>query len=616
MIEVRSSSSLRAKALEALRPPERTPLPDWIEKNMRLPQEVAADAGTVKLWPFQRGIAAAMSDPEIERVTVLKPVRVGYSTLLTGSILNYTVNEPSPMLMVLPTEDDCRDYVVSDLEPISDATRATRGILSAGSDEKGRSTLTHRRFPGGFLKVKAARSSRNLRRHNARVLLIDEEDGFEPLEEGDPITLSINRTMSFADRKILRGSTPVGGEASSIIAAYEESDQGVFRIGCPHCSHRFQPLWVNLKWPKDRPEEAELECPECEGRIPEKLKAQLVDSGDWFIRKPEVKGHAGFHLNVLVSLLPNARWGMLAKEFLAAKDDPEKLRPFVETYLAEKWHGGSDRLNYEELHERRLPIGLGGYDEDGVVLECPEDVLLLTCGVDVQGDRLEATVLGFAPVVDEAEQQIERVDVLAHFVIWGSPQDALTWNELDELLATKWKHPLGGHIKIERTAVDSGDGNNTEAVYSYCWSKPNDRIMAIKGQAGRQPAIKKSSNTAKFSQSAGRGPIWLVGSDTCKATIYDRLKMAPGSMRFSAALPISWFEQLVAEQRVLRKKGGRYVNAFEPIRKGAPREALDCTVYAYAARKTITVMNADLRRKNLAAEEKKRERTRFKAYGG
>ena len=47
--------------------------------------------------------------------------------------------------------------------------------------------------------------------------------------------------------------------------------------------------------------------------------------------------HAGFRLNSLVSLLHNARWGVLAAEFLRAKDNPE-------TFNAFRQHGARARL--------------------------------------------------------------------------------------------------------------------------------------------------------------------------------------------------------------------------------------------------------------------------------
>ncbi len=49
----------------------------WIERNVALPQGLAAEPGRVKLWPWQREIADAITDPAYERVTLLKPTRVG-----------------------------------------------------------------------------------------------------------------------------------------------------------------------------------------------------------------------------------------------------------------------------------------------------------------------------------------------------------------------------------------------------------------------------------------------------------------------------------------------------------------------------------------------------------
>ncbi|WP_240484773.1 phage terminase large subunit family protein, partial [Pseudoponticoccus marisrubri] len=57
-------------------------------------------------------------------MTLVKPVRVGFTTLLTGALASYVANEPAPILALLPTEADCRDYTVSDLEPIFEATPA------------------------------------------------------------------------------------------------------------------------------------------------------------------------------------------------------------------------------------------------------------------------------------------------------------------------------------------------------------------------------------------------------------------------------------------------------------------------------------------------------------
>ena len=119
----------------------------------------------MRLWPYQREIADADGDPALERLTLVKSARVGFTALLTGALEPSVANEPAPILALLPTEADCRDYVVSDVEPVFDATPALRRMLAADTEGENRNTLMSRRFPGGSLKVVVAKASRNLRRH-------------------------------------------------------------------------------------------------------------------------------------------------------------------------------------------------------------------------------------------------------------------------------------------------------------------------------------------------------------------------------------------------------------------------------------------------------------------
>jgi hypothetical protein len=72
---------IRTRALASLIPAPKLALLTWIEGELRLPEGVSALPGPVRLWPYQVGIADAISDPAIERVTLVKPVRVGFTTL-------------------------------------------------------------------------------------------------------------------------------------------------------------------------------------------------------------------------------------------------------------------------------------------------------------------------------------------------------------------------------------------------------------------------------------------------------------------------------------------------------------------------------------------------------
>jgi phage terminase large subunit GpA-like protein len=98
---------VRRNARHALIPPARLNLSQWIEKEIVLPSSMAVP-GKVRLYKYQRGIADAISDPAIERVTVVKSIRIGFTTLLTAAIGNYIVNDPSTIMVVSPTESDSR----------------------------------------------------------------------------------------------------------------------------------------------------------------------------------------------------------------------------------------------------------------------------------------------------------------------------------------------------------------------------------------------------------------------------------------------------------------------------------------------------------------------------
>lgn len=78
---------------------------------------------------------------------------------MTAALGNYVANQPSPILVVLPTEGDCRDYMVSDVEPLFAASPALQGALSREVDTgNDRSTILHRQSAGGSLKIVAAKA--------------------------------------------------------------------------------------------------------------------------------------------------------------------------------------------------------------------------------------------------------------------------------------------------------------------------------------------------------------------------------------------------------------------------------------------------------------------------
>ena len=553
---------LRSAAMAALRPPPRMRLSEWVNQEIRLPAGVSATPGPVRLWKPQIGIADAIGDSAYQRVSVVKGVRAGYSTLLVAAIANFAKNDPCPVIALLPTENDCRNFVVRTLEPIAEVTPALSGLFR---DDviAGRNTILQKRYPGGSFLCTPARSPGNLRAHTAKVLIIDECDSMEITAEGSPILLAEKRTLSFSDRKIVIGSTPTTSETSLVMRAFAESDQRIFEVPCPDCGGRHEIVWKDIRWPAGKPEDAAWCCPSCGSVVPETKKSAMVEAGEWRITKPEVRGHAGFKFNALVSLMPNASFANLAREFMAAKANPDDLRVFVNTILAETWDDSAgDVLDESGLRSRSEPFGLTAI---------PEAVKVLTVGIDMQDQRAEWVAVGHS----ESETFI-----LGNGVVWGKYDSGELWQEVDDLLKTRWQHPSGGTLGVDAALLDSSDGDHQPAVYAFCRPRFGRRVAPSKGMAGfSRPPLQRS--TAKGIS------LFIVGVDAVKNRLFNQLSDGSG-IRFSTDLEARFFEELTSERRIVRYSRGMPIRAFERI-PGRRAECLDATVYAIAARQLVNV---------------------------
>jgi phage terminase large subunit GpA-like protein len=567
----------RAKfeAAKSLKPPPKLSYSQWATTHFRVVS--GANVGRYRPWKFQRGWLDAMGDPLLERVSIIKAAQVGYTTALTASIGADAANDPTSVILLMPTDDDARGIIVDDIDPAFREVPALAGLMRTGRFD-GRNTLTQRvMLGGGSLKVLAARSPRNLRRHRARKLYCDEVDGMEITKEGDPIDLAENRTISFADRKLVSGSTPKEEATSIITRRYRESDQRIFEVPCPQCGHCFELLWDHLAWEKGKPETVYAKCPESGCVIEEKHKPAMVEAGEWRATHPEVVGHAGFRINALVSLQANASWPkhVLAYE-KAVRAGPAALQPFYNTVLGLAWSNTLEAVSEHELMARRENFGLRwNNDLSKWRVDIPAEVRYITAGVDVQHDRFETTLIGWS----ENQRWI-----LGHEVTRGPTNLETTWSELDWLLSLRWPHPLGGEIGVEAAGIDSGDGNRTQFVYNFVVSRSARRIFAVRGDEGPRPVIKLGAKRKKGRYSAVTP--YIVGVDQVKADIITSVgaeKGTPGAFRFADCLDEEWFRQFTSERRAVEYKAGRPKVVFKRIENRAA-EALDATVYGLAVR--------------------------------
>jgi phage terminase large subunit GpA-like protein len=507
----------------------------------------------------------AIADPAIREIWCMKSAQVGWTEILNNVIGYFVHQDAAPMLLVQPTLEMAEAWSKDRLAPMIRDTPALRDRIADARSRDSGNTLLHKKFAGGHLTVAGANSPAGLASRPIRIVLFDEVDRFPSSAgaEGDPVSLGKKRSTTFWNRKMLAGSTPTIKGSSRIESGFEGSDQRYYFVPCPHCDEFQRLIWPQVRWPDDRPSEAVYVCQHCGAEIAEADKAEMLRRGEWRASKP-TRDIAGFHISELYS--PWSTWGDMAASFLKAKRLPETLQTWINTSLGETWEEKGDTVDSAGLSTRR---------ESYTTNSLPPGVLMVTAGTDVQDDRLETTVWGWG-----AEEEAWRVE---HIVLRGDPASAQLWADHDEILRRRYRTDDGRELVIEACAIDSG-GHFTEQVYRYANARKRFRVWAVKGigGAGRLAWPKKSTRSARH-----RIELWPIGVDTIKDIIYGRLRKVtepgPGYLHFDAGTEEDWLEQLTSETVVFRVVQGRRVRQWKPRRTGVRQEALDCTVYAYAA---------------------------------
>jgi phage terminase large subunit GpA-like protein len=102
-----NAADILKDAFLAFRPPEKLTLSQWAQKFARLSLESSSEGGRWKSIPYQVGMMDAMTDPDIEQVTVMKSARVGYTKMLNHLIGYHVHQDPCNIMIVQPTLDDC-----------------------------------------------------------------------------------------------------------------------------------------------------------------------------------------------------------------------------------------------------------------------------------------------------------------------------------------------------------------------------------------------------------------------------------------------------------------------------------------------------------------------------
>ena len=502
----------------------------------------------------------AISDRRTREVVMMSSSQVGKTELLLNAAGFFIEQDPSPILAIQPTLEMARDWSRTKLSAL--LRDSIPGIVAEARSRDSDNTALFKKFPGGFLAIQGSNSPAGLASRSVRVLLLDEISRYADVTiEGDPIALATKRLATFSNSKLVAVSTPTF-KGCRIEQMYDAGSRGEYWVPCPHCDEMQLLKWANVKWnsePEHDPDSAVYIC-ENGCIIEHSSKPRMLARGEWRHEDDSQTRIRSFHISELFS--PWRSWADMCRDFLNAKDSPELLQVFINTSLGESWdHEQGHEVQWDQFLERREAFNVNS---------APDNILVVTAGIDVQRDRLEVSLIGYG---DDYEAY-----VLDHRVLWGEAAQGVVWDELDELLLNPIKTTEGRQLYVQAACVDSG-GHWTEHVYAWCRPRATRRVFAIKGASvSGKPIASRPTIVGRM-----RVPLYTIGTDTAKQWIFGRLMNTapPAMIHFSNVLDDEYFSQLTAEKMVESKKGGAVKLVWRKTR--ARNEALDAFVYALAA---------------------------------
>lgn len=554
-----------SEGLQAAIPDGGMTISKWAEAYRHVERSARPGKWSNDVVPFLTEIMDVITEPEIREVVFMKSSQVGGSELAVNTVGYFIHIDPTYLMYLAEQQDKASAWTDESFDTTVAGTDVLKNLVR---DDAKNNNQRIKRFPGGQLTIAWASSPAQLSSRPVRVIIFDEIDAYVVTKEGDAIKLGEARQKTFNDtKKTIKISSPRDRETSLIEPAYLAGDQREFYVPCPHCNE-FQTLkWSNVKWETGEAESAYYVCDICGVMIDHEEKRDMLAKGRW-IAGAETKQIASFKINELYS--PFTTWGDIAADFLVAKNHPDTLKVWTNTRMGETWKA-EETIDYLDLELHR---------EDYGNVEVPAGVLILTAGVDVQGDRLELEIVGWGK-----NRENWSID---YQVFEGSPALPDVWKDLKDALMKGYTGD-GRTFHVRAAAIDSG-GGNTEDVYAFCKKHKGRGWFAVKGSSSPgNPLVKRGSLTKKE-----RVRLWLVGTNTAKDEIFSFLRVAdegsPGYCHYpndDEKYGELYLKQLCSEKKITRVRMGQSYSIYEKVSASVRNEALDVRVYATAARAII-----------------------------
>jgi hypothetical protein len=451
--------------------------------------------------------------------------------------------------------------------PRADGCATRRACATVIADPKSRdsgNTLLHKKFTGGHLTVAGSNSPASLASRPIRIVLFDEVDRFPASAgtEGDPISLGKKARGYILESKVLAGSTPTVKGSSRIEAGFDRrisastSSRARTAMKCSgSCGRRCDGRKAAARGRSTSARPAARDRRRAEGGD--------ARNGEWRSTQAVQRHRRLPYLGALFAVVDAGRNG---RAFLEAKKLPETLQD-VDQHLArrdvgrEGRHGrarGRTARAARAVHLRHRAAG----------------VLLITVGTDVQDDRLETTIFGWG-ADEEAGARAHRAArqpgqrgalgrARRHPAAAVPTEDGRTLVIKALRRLRRSLHAAGLRVLRAAQALQRlGDQGR---------ARDRQTDLAEEGEPRGKDAPQSLADRRRHGEGSDLRP--LEWRDAARPGIFPfRREHDAGVVRAAD----------VSETAVYKVIQGRRVKYFKPKSQGTRQEALDMTVYAYAA---------------------------------
>ena len=563
------------EALRYLKPPEKLTVSEWAEKYRLLDSKTSAMPG---LWrnrktPYLVGVMDEILNYESEEVIFCKCTQIGGSEAMLNMIGYIIQQDPSPTLVVYPTDKLAESISDNRLVPMIKASPSLSELFKEFQSQK-----LELQFQGMYLSLVGSNSPSSLASKAIKYLMLDEVDKYpsNTKKEADPIALARERTKTFANRKTYMTSTPTVREGH-IWKALEGADlEKHYFVPCPHCGEMIELKFNQIKWPdkegmttNERADMAVYVCQECGALINDYHKDRMLQQGEWRVVKQNTTGKkkVAFWINTLYS--PFVRFSEIALEFLNSKDDPERLQNFRNSWLAEPWEDTATHTDEDMVLARQTD------DEEFVV---PDWAKMLTGGVDVQKNCLYYDIRAWGDYITSQSITHGQVSSFA---------------DIDRVMNLTYRNKAGDDFVVQLCLIDSG--YNADDTYEFCVSNL-DWAMPVKGSNTQMTSHYKLSTVNRPGTKGDGIQLVLTDGDKYKDMIASRLHKpnGTGSWMVYKGCDLEYARQVTAEHKINVRSNGRVVQKWVPKTQHIDNHYLDCDVYALAAADIMGVRSMHL----------------------